>query len=129
LSSSSSQANKKKEKHKEWKIHIKEKKCKEGRELTYLFLLLHLGWNSLLAFSSPHSFNIELYTFLKPCVSRLFEALWYSNSGTLPNSSVSCLFKALCYSSLGTLPNSRDGVSGKWGEGGRKGEIGRKGGK
>jgi hypothetical protein len=56
-------------------------------------LLLHLGWSTLLAFSSPHSFNVELFTFLKPCVSRLLEAL--------------------CYSSLGALSSCGDGMSGK----------------
>jgi hypothetical protein len=60
---------------------------------------LHLGWSALLAFSSSHSFNVELSTFFKPCVS--------------------CLFEDLCYSSLGAFPTSRDGVNNKWGEGGR----------
>ncbi len=83
------------------KNHRGKKKCREGRELTFLFSLLHLGWSAPLDFSSPHSFNIELSTFLKPCVSRLPEAL--------------------CYSSLGALPSSGDGVSGKCGEGGRQG--------
>jgi hypothetical protein len=32
----------------------KKKKCKERKELTYLLPLLHLGWNTPLAFSSPH---------------------------------------------------------------------------
>jgi hypothetical protein len=44
---------------------------------------LHLGWNAPLVFSSPHSFNVEFSTFLKPCVSRLLEALCYSSSGAL----------------------------------------------
>jgi hypothetical protein len=35
--------------------------------------------------TSPHSFNVELSTFLKPCVSRLLKALCYSSSGALPN--------------------------------------------
>jgi hypothetical protein len=69
---------------------------------------LHLGWNAPLAFSSPHSFNIELSTFLKPCVSRFLEAL--------------------CYSSSKVLPSSRNRVIRKWGEGGRRGELGRRGG-
>jgi hypothetical protein len=34
---------------------------------------LHLGWNTPLAFSSSRSFNVELSTFLKPCVSCLLE--------------------------------------------------------
>jgi hypothetical protein len=71
-------------------------------------LLLHLGWNVPLAFPSPHSFNVELSTFFKLCVSRLF--------------------KVLCYSSLGALPSFGDGVSGKWGERGRTAEVGRRGG-
>jgi hypothetical protein len=60
-----------------------------------------LGWNAPLAFSSPHSFNVQHSTFLKPCVSRLFEVL--------------------CYSSSGPLPSSWNGMSGKWSEGGKKG--------
>jgi hypothetical protein len=59
------------------------KKAKEGRELTFLLMLLHLGWNTALAFSSPCSFNVELCTFLKPCVSCLFKVLSYSSSGAL----------------------------------------------
>jgi hypothetical protein len=46
-------------------------------------LLLHLGWSVFLAFSFPHSFNIELSTFFKPCVSHLFKALYYSSSRAL----------------------------------------------
>jgi hypothetical protein len=60
-----------------------------------------LGWSTPLTFSFPHSFNIELSTFFKPCVSRLLEVL--------------------CYSSLGALPSYGDGMSGKWGEGGMRG--------
>jgi hypothetical protein len=62
-----------------------------------------LGWSALLAFS-PCFFNIELSTFLKPCVSHFL--------------------KNLCYSSSRALPSSGDGVSGKWGEGGRRGNFG-----
>jgi hypothetical protein len=69
-------------------------------------LFLHLGWSAHFAFFSPHSFNVELFTFLKPCVSHLLEAL--------------------CYSSSGALLSSRDRVSEKWGEG-RRGDIGRRG--
>jgi hypothetical protein len=36
--------------------------------------------------------------------------------------------RALCYSSLGAIPDSRDGLSGKWGEGVGRGEVGRRGG-
>jgi flagellar biosynthesis protein FlhB len=43
LTLSSSQIEEKKEKHKEKKTHRKEKKCREGKELTFLLLLLHLG--------------------------------------------------------------------------------------
>jgi flagellar biosynthesis protein FlhB len=39
--------------------------------------------SALLAFSSPHSFNVELSIFLKPCVSCLLEVLCYSSSGAL----------------------------------------------
>jgi hypothetical protein len=95
---------KRKQKH----THTKKKKCKEGRDLTFLLLLLHLEWNILLAFSSAHSFNIELSTFLKPWVSQLVEAL--------------------CYSSLGDVPNSWDGMSGKWGERVGRGKVGRRAG-
>jgi hypothetical protein len=66
-----------------------------------------LGWNTPLAFSSPHSFNIELSTFLKPCVS--------------------CLLETLCYSSSRALSSSGDGMSKKWSEGGRRGEVSRRG--
>jgi hypothetical protein len=66
-----------------------------------------LGWNVPFAFSSPHSFDVELSTFLKLCVSHFLEALCYSNS------------KAL--SSFG------DGMNWKWSEGGRIGEVGRRG--
>jgi hypothetical protein len=51
--------------------------------------------------------NVELSTFLKPCVS--------------------CLLKALSYSSLGALSCSSDGVSMKSGEGSRRGEVSRRG--
>jgi len=68
-------------------------------------MLLCLGWSSLLAFSSPCSFNLELSTFFKLRVS--------------------CLIKALSYSSLGTLPSSCYGVSRKWSEEGRKREVGK----
>jgi len=39
------------------------------------------GMKRSFAFSSPISFNIELFTFLKPCVSYLLEALCYSSFG------------------------------------------------
>jgi len=64
----------------------RKKKCRERRELTFLLLLLHLRRSTFLAFSSPRSFNHELSTFLKACVSRLFEALCYSNSRVFPSS-------------------------------------------
>jgi hypothetical protein len=112
-------------------------------------LLLHLGWNAPLAFSFPHIFNIELSTFLKPCVSLLLEALCYSSSGALPSFGdgvngkwgehifnvefstffkpcVSHLLDTLCYSSSGALPSFGDGVSGKWGERSRRGEVSRR---
>jgi hypothetical protein len=98
LLSSSSQAKKK---------HREKNKCKEGRELTFLPLLLRLWWSAPLAFSSPRSFNIELSTFLKPCILGLL--------------------KVLSYSSLEALSSSGDGVRRKWGEGGRRGEVGRRG--
>ncbi len=71
----------------------KKRKCKKGRELTFLLSLLHLGESIPLAFSFAHSFNIEFSTFLKPYVSYFLEAL--------------------CYSSSGVLPSSRDGMSGR----------------
>jgi len=52
-------------------------KRKERRVLTFLLPLSHLGWSNPLAFSSPHSLNssrccnVELSTFLKPCVTKL----------------------------------------------------------
>jgi hypothetical protein len=67
----------------------KKKKCRERRELTFLLLLLHLGWSAPLAFSSPCSFNVELSTFLKPCVSCLLEIMCYSSLTTLLSSGVS----------------------------------------
>jgi hypothetical protein len=67
-----------------------------------------LGWSTPFAFSFPHSFNIELFTFLKPCVSRLLEAL--------------------CYSSSGAFPSSGDEMRGKWVKGSRRVEVGRRGG-
>jgi hypothetical protein len=74
------------------------------REETYLFFsFLHLGWSVVLTFSFLCSFNIELSTFLKPCVSRLLEAM--------------------CYSSLGALLSYGDGMNVKWGEGGRRGKF------
>ncbi len=97
--------NKKMKEEKKWKHKKKtmeeKKKCRKGREITFLLLLLHLGWSALFALSSPCSFNFELSTFLKPCVS--------------------CLLEALSYSSSGALPSSGNGVSGKWGEGGKRG--------
>ncbi len=90
------------------KNHKEEKNCRERKELSFLLLLLHLGWNITLFFSSPHSFNNELSTFFNPCVSHLF--------------------KALCYSSLGALLSFGDGMSEKWSEGSRRGEVGRRGG-
>jgi hypothetical protein len=70
-------------KHNENKNHRGKKKCRQGRELTFLLSILHLGCSALLAFSFPHSFNVELSTFLKPCASRLLEALCYSSLGAL----------------------------------------------
>ncbi len=67
------------------KNHKKQKKCKEGKELTFLFSLLRLGWSALFALSFSHSFNIELSNFLKPFVPCLLKALSYSNSGALPS--------------------------------------------
>ncbi len=93
-------------KQKKRKKTQRKKKCKEGRELTFLLLLLRLGWSTPFAFFSPRSFNVKLSTFLKPYVSRLL--------------------KALCYSSLGALLSSRDRVSRKWGEGGKSWEVGRR---
>jgi hypothetical protein len=46
----------------------------QRKEGAYLLSLLHLGWSTPLVFSSPHSFNVELSTFLKPCVSHLFQS-------------------------------------------------------
>ncbi len=46
------------------KNHRKEKKCKERRECTFLLSFVHLGWSAPLAISSPHSFTVELSTFL-----------------------------------------------------------------
>jgi hypothetical protein len=68
-------------------------------------MLLCLGWSTPLAFSSPCSFNFELSTFLKLCVSHLI--------------------KALSYSSLGTLPSSCYRVNRKWNEEGRRREVGK----
>jgi hypothetical protein len=58
----------KKRKTQRKKNHRGKKKCKEGKALIFLLLLLHLGRSAPLAFSSPHSFNVELSTFVKPCV-------------------------------------------------------------
>jgi hypothetical protein len=56
----------------------------QRKEGAYLFSLAStFGMKRSFAFSSPLSFNIELSTFLKPCVSHLLEALCYSNSGAL----------------------------------------------
>ncbi len=85
----------------------KKKKCKEGRELTFLLMLVRLGWSAPLAFSSPRSFNVELSSFLKPCVL--------------------CLLKVLSYSSLGALPSFVNEMRKKWGEGGRREEVDRRG--
>jgi len=81
-------------------------KCKERRELTFLLLLLHLGWSIPLTFPSPHSFNVELSTFFKFCVSHFFEVL--------------------CYSSLRVISSFGDGMSRKWSERGRIAEVGRR---
>jgi len=75
------------------------KKCREKKELTFFLPLLSLGWSTPLPFPSPCSFNVELSTFFKLCVS--------------------CLLKALSYSSSGALPTCGNGVNMKWGEGGR----------
>ncbi len=77
---------KKRKKYNGKKNHREEKKCRERRELTFLFLFLHLEWSTRLAFSFLGSFNVELSSFLKPCVSHLFEGLGYSSSGALSNS-------------------------------------------
>ncbi len=85
----------------------------QRREGTYLsFLAFAFGMKRSSCHPLSRSFNVELSTFFKPCVSHLFEALCYSSLGAL-------LFEALCYSSLGALLSSGDGVSGKLGEGGR----------
>jgi hypothetical protein len=78
------------------KTQIKRKtieKKMQKREGTYLSSPAFVFGMKLIAFFSPCSFNIELPTFLKPCVL--------------------CLLKALSYSSLGVLPGSGNGVSGK----------------
>ncbi len=80
----------------------RKKKCREGKELTFLLLLLHLGWTTPLAFSSPRSFNVGLSTFMSPWSSVLFK-----------------LKNSLC---------SRDGISEKWSEGGTR-EVRRGGGR
>jgi hypothetical protein len=86
LSSPSFQKKKKKKKKKNKtkknktqrkKTHRKEKKCKEGRELTFSSLVS--------AFGMKHSSCLFFSTFLKPCVSRLLEALCYSSLGALPS--------------------------------------------
>jgi hypothetical protein len=72
---------------------IGEKKM-QRREGAYLSsLVFAFGMKCSSRFSSPHSFNIEFSTFLKPCVS--------------------CLLKVLCYSSSKALSSSRDGMNGK----------------
>jgi len=57
----------------------------QRREGAYLSSLASaFGMNVPLAFSSPHSFNVELSTkFFKPCVSHLLKALCYSSLGAL----------------------------------------------
>jgi hypothetical protein len=77
---------KKERRRRKKKKTIEEKKCRDGRELTFLLSLLHLGQNTPLAFSTSCSCNFEFSTFLKPCVSCLLEALCYSSSGALPSS-------------------------------------------
>jgi hypothetical protein len=79
----SSQAEEKKRKTQRKKKTIeKEKNAEKGGSLPF-FSRFCIWDEAPLAFSSPPSFNIELSTFLKPCVSRLLEALCYSSSGTL----------------------------------------------
>jgi hypothetical protein len=73
---SSFQAKEKKRKHKGKKNHKFFFKCKEGKELTFLlFFAFGMKHSSCLLLST-----VELSTFLKPCVSRLLEALSYSSS-------------------------------------------------
>ncbi len=96
-------------KQKKRKKNTNKKNYKEGRELTFFLLLLHLGWSSPLAFSSC----FFLSTFLQCWV---FHFLW----------SLCC--EALCYSSSKAVVSSRDGVTRTWGEGGRRGgRVGRRG--
>jgi hypothetical protein len=71
----------------------KEKKKMQRKEGTYLSSLTFAFGMKHSSFSSPHSFNLELSTFLKPCVS--------------------CLLEVLCYSSSEALPSFGDGMSGK----------------
>jgi hypothetical protein len=92
---------KRKKKKKEKKIIEKKKSEEKGGSLP--FFSRFCIWDEALlqlsplhipsTLSPPPSFNIEPSTFLKPCVSRLLEAL--------------------CYSSLGALPSSGDGMNGK----------------
>jgi hypothetical protein len=70
------------------KTQIKRKsieKKMQKREGAYLSSPAFVFGMKPIAFS-PRSFNIELSTFLKPCVLRLLEALSYSSSGALPGS-------------------------------------------
>jgi hypothetical protein len=58
------------------------KNVKKGRNLP-LFFHFYI-WDEaffLPSRSSPLSFNVEVSTFLKPCVARLFEVLCYSDLG------------------------------------------------
>ncbi len=72
----------------------KKKKCKEKRELTFSRFCIWVKVFFLLSLLHiPSTFNVELSTFLKPCVS--------------------CLLEALCYSSSGALLSSGDGVTRK----------------
>jgi hypothetical protein len=80
-------------------------KCSSCLLFSMFLQLLRLGWNIPLAFF-PRSFNIELSTFLKPCVSHLL--------------------KVLRYSRLGALLSFGNGMRRKWSEEGRKGEVGRR---
>jgi hypothetical protein len=60
-----------------------EKKKNAGKGGSLPFFSRFCIWDEafLLPFSSPHSFNVELSTFLKPYVPCLFETLCYSSSG------------------------------------------------
>jgi hypothetical protein len=108
MTSSYFQAEKKKEKHREKKtIEKKKMQRKEGAYLSFLAFAFGMKCSSSLL--SPRSFNVELFTFLKPCVLHILQAL--------------------CYSSSKALPSSRDGVNMRRGEVGGRGNFwGKKGG-